>query len=120
MVREVRDFRAEVPKRGAIQIGKIRHALAGGGGLLADDEPLHARARKMSSTDNGMQVRYEGDAVAWQSANRLQADVIEIDREQDIVKAHGRVVSQLLDRETLSQRRPKNPRSRRPVRLSPS
>ena len=73
-------------------------AASGGGGLLADDEPLHARARKMSSTDNGMQVRYEGDAVAWQSANRLQADVIEIDREQDIVKAHGRVVSQLMDK----------------------
>ena len=71
---------------------------SGGGGLLADDEPLHARARKMSSTENGLQVRYEGNAVAWQSANRLQADVIEIDRDQDIVKAHGKVVSQLLDK----------------------
>ena len=69
-----------------------------GGGLLAADQPLHARARKMSSTDNGLQVRYEGNAVVWQSANRLQADVIEIDRDQEIVKAHGKVVSQLLDK----------------------
>jgi lipopolysaccharide export system protein LptA len=71
---------------------------AASGGMLAEDEPLHATANKMSSTDNNLQVRYEGNAVAWQGANRLQADVIEIDRENDILKAHGHVISQLLDK----------------------
>ncbi|MBV8817076.1 MAG: LPS export ABC transporter periplasmic protein LptC [Acidobacteriaceae bacterium] len=68
------------------------------GGLLADDQPMHAKAKKMISKDNNLQIRYEGDAVAWQDSNRLQADVIEIDRENNILKAHGHVVSQLLDK----------------------
>ena len=47
---------------------------------------MHAKAKKMSSTDSNLHVRYEGNAVAWQSSNRLQADVIEIDRENDVVQ----------------------------------
>src|SRR5207237_3805651 len=70
------------------------------GGMLSNDEPLHAKANKMVSTDNNLQVRYDGNAVAWQGSNRLQADVIEIDRENSILKAHGHVISQLLDKST--------------------
>jgi lipopolysaccharide export system protein LptA len=69
-----------------------------GGSLLADDEPLHAKARQMTSTDNNQQVRYEGNAILWQGANRLQADVVEIDRYNDVVKAHGHVISELIDK----------------------
>ncbi len=36
--------------------------------------------------------------MAWQDSNRLTADIMEIDREHDILKAHGHVVSQLLDK----------------------
>jgi lipopolysaccharide export system protein LptA len=71
---------------------------AASGGMLAQDEPLHAKANKMFATDNNLTVRYDGNAVAWQGANRLQADVIEIDRDNGIVKAHGHVISQLLDK----------------------
>jgi len=71
---------------------------SGGGSLLADDEPLHARARKMTSSDNNLQVRYEGNVVLWQGANRLEADVVEIDRDNSVLKAHGHVVSQFLDK----------------------
>ena len=70
----------------------------GGGGLLAEDEPLHAKARLMTSTDSNQQVRYEGNAVLWQGANRLQADAVEIDRDNDVVKAHGHVISELIDK----------------------
>jgi lipopolysaccharide export system protein LptA len=70
----------------------------GSSGLLSQDEPMHAKAKKMSSTDNNLQVRYEGNAIAWQGNDRLEADVIEIDRDNNIVKAHGHVVSQLLDK----------------------
>jgi lipopolysaccharide export system protein LptA len=69
-----------------------------GGGMLSEDEPLHARAKKMVSTDNNLQIRYEGGAVLWQGANRLEADVVEIDRDNDNLKAHGHVMSQLLDK----------------------
>ncbi len=66
--------------------------------MLSEDEPLHARAKKMSSSDNSQQIRYEGTAVLWQGANRLEADTVEIDRENSVLKAHGHVVSQLLDK----------------------
>jgi lipopolysaccharide export system protein LptA len=69
-----------------------------GGGMLSEDEPLHARAKKMVSTDNNLQVRYEGDAVLWQGADRLEAETVEIDRDNNLLKAHGHVLSQLLDK----------------------
>ncbi len=69
-----------------------------GGGMLSEDEPLHARAKKMVSTDNNLLVRYEGDAVLWQGADRLEAESVEIDRDNNLLKAHGHVLSQLLDK----------------------
>jgi len=69
-----------------------------GGGMLSEDEPLHARAKKMVSTDNNLNIRYEGNAMLWQGANRLEADIVEIDRDNDVLKAHGHVVSQLVDK----------------------
>lgn len=72
-------------------------------GLLSSEEPTHARARKMLATDDNLHIRYEGAAVLWQESNRLTADVIEIDREQGSVAAHGNVVSQFLDKQKQDQ-----------------
>jgi lipopolysaccharide export system protein LptA len=69
-----------------------------GGGMLDENEPLHARAKKMISKDNNLDIRYEGDAVLWQGADRLEADTVEIDRDNNLLKAHGHVLSQLLDK----------------------
>jgi lipopolysaccharide export system protein LptA len=69
-----------------------------GGGMLSEDEPLHARAKKMISKDNNLDIRYEGDAVLWQGADRLEAETVEIDRDNNLLKAHGHVLSQLLDK----------------------
>jgi lipopolysaccharide export system protein LptA len=71
---------------------------ASGGGMLSEDEPLHARAKKMISRDNNLDIRYEGDAVLWQGSDRLEAETVEIDRNENLLKAHGHVVSQLLDK----------------------
>jgi lipopolysaccharide export system protein LptA len=71
---------------------------SGGGGMLSEDEPLHARAKKMVSKDNNLDIRYEGDAVLWQGADRLEAETVEIDRDNNLLKAHGHVLSQLLDK----------------------
>ena len=71
---------------------------SGGGGMLSQDEPLHARAKKMVSRDNNLSIRYEGDAVLWQGADRLEAETVEIDRDNNLLKAHGHVLSQLLDK----------------------
>jgi lipopolysaccharide export system protein LptA len=69
-----------------------------GGGMLDQDKPLHARAQKMVSRDNHLDIRYEGGAVLWQDADKLEADTVEIDRDNDLLKAHGHVLSQLLDK----------------------
>lgn len=66
--------------------------------MLSNDEPVHARARHMTTTDDNTVIRYEGNAVAWQGADRVQADVIEINRDDGRLSAHGHVISQLLDR----------------------
>jgi len=69
-----------------------------GGGMLSEDEPLYARAKRMISTNNNLLVRYEGNAVLWQAGDRLEAESVEIDRDNNLVKAHGHVLSQLLDK----------------------
>jgi lipopolysaccharide export system protein LptA len=69
-----------------------------GGGMLSEDEPLHARAKKMISKDNNLDIRYEGDAVLWQGGDRLEAETVEIDRDSNLLKAHGHVLTQLLDK----------------------
>jgi lipopolysaccharide export system protein LptA len=71
---------------------------SGGGGMLSEDEPLHARAKKMVSQDNNLVIRYEGSAVLWQGADRLEAETVEIDRDNSVLKAQGHVLSQLLDK----------------------
>ncbi|MBI4876341.1 MAG: LPS export ABC transporter periplasmic protein LptC [Acidobacteria bacterium] len=69
-----------------------------GSAMLAADQPVQARAEKMTATNHNRHLVYEGDAVLWQGASRLQADRIEIDRDQRYLAAQGRVVSQFLDR----------------------
>jgi lipopolysaccharide export system protein LptA len=66
--------------------------------MLSNDQPMHARASKMISTEKNHHLKYEGNAVLWQGANRLQGDFVEIDRDKSTLSAHGRVVSQLVDK----------------------
>jgi lipopolysaccharide export system protein LptA len=74
--------------------------------MLSSDEPLQAKAARMTSEENNLQIRYEGNALMWQGANRLQADRIDIDRENGRLEAQGNVKSQLLDKaETLKQKK---------------
>ncbi len=70
----------------------------GSSSMLSADLPLQASAAGMTSTNQGQQLRYEGFAKAWQGANRVQADRIEIDHQRGIMEAHGQVVTQLYDK----------------------
>jgi lipopolysaccharide export system protein LptA len=84
-------------------------------GMLNQDEPLHGIAKKMVSTENNTKVRYEGNVVLWQGANRLTADVVDIDRDNDILKAHGHVVSQLMEKEKKQEAgKPEGQEARKP------
>lgn len=67
-------------------------------GMLSGDEVIHATAHRMTSSDDNMRLRYEGEAKAWQGANRVEADRIDIDRKQRTLEAHGNVATQFADR----------------------
>ena len=66
--------------------------------MLSNQDVLEARAQRMISTNNNRKIRYEGSAVAWQGANRVEADRLDIDREKRVLEAHGKVVSQFVDK----------------------
>jgi phospholipid transport system substrate-binding protein len=51
--------------------------------MLSGDEPLQATARKMESRNRNRTIHYEGAVNMWQGANRIRADVVDIDRVAD-------------------------------------
>ncbi|MBI3281763.1 MAG: LPS export ABC transporter periplasmic protein LptC [Acidobacteria bacterium] len=67
---------------------------ADGTSMLAGDEPLRARAARMSSTGNRRRIRYQGSAELWQGANRLTAEWVEIDRAARRLHARTNVATQ--------------------------
>lgn len=74
--------------------------------MLSNQEVLQARAQTMVSTNRGQHLHYEGSAVAWQGANRVEANSIDIDRAQRVMEAHGNVMSQFADRTSDSSKSP--------------
>jgi lipopolysaccharide export system protein LptA len=65
--------------------------------MLDATETMQSQADKMVTTDSNTKVAYTGHAVMWQGANRISADCINIDRDQQSLLAHGNVVSELVD-----------------------
>jgi lipopolysaccharide export system protein LptA len=67
--------------------------------MLDTDEIMQARAQHMVSTDDNAKIHYEGNAVAWQGSNRVEGDRLYIDRDAGTLEAHGKVVSQFVDKD---------------------
>lgn len=67
--------------------------------VLSSDEVMQARAQHMTSSDDNTKIHYDGNAVAWQGANRVEADRLDIDRDSQIMEAHGHVKSQFVDKD---------------------
>ncbi len=67
--------------------------------MLSTEEVMQARAQHMTSTDNNQVIHYQGNAVAWQGANRVEADRLDIDRDEQVMEAHGKVKSQFVDKD---------------------
>jgi lipopolysaccharide export system protein LptA len=63
--------------------------------MLSGDEPLHAQARRMDSSNRNRKLHYEGEVVMWQGANRIRGDVVDLDREKRILVAEGHVITNL-------------------------
>jgi lipopolysaccharide export system protein LptA len=65
--------------------------------LLSGDEPLQAVAERTQSANHNRQVHYQGKAMLWQGANRVQAAEVWIDRDKHQMRAEGNVVTQFVD-----------------------
>ena len=67
-------------------------------GAVVSEDVMRATADEMINSGGNRRVRYQGKAVMWQGPNRLTAQRIDIDRDQQTLEAYGQVVNQLLDR----------------------
>ena len=68
-----------------------------GTSMLDDTQAMQATADKMITRENNTKVHYESHAVMWQGANRVAADVIDVDRDEQTLHAVRNVVSELVD-----------------------
>ncbi len=65
--------------------------------MLSAEEPVQAVSHRMTTSGNNQRIVYDGGAVLWQGASRLEAGHIEIDRKDQILKARDNVASRLVD-----------------------
>jgi lipopolysaccharide export system protein LptA len=74
--------------------------------LMDSSETTQARAAKMSTKEENKWIRYEGGAVLWQGADKIEADVITIDRKAQTLLATGKVFTQTRERPNANAKQP--------------
>jgi len=67
--------------------------------MLSKDEATQGMADHVISADRNKTIHYIGNAVLWQTSNRIQADKIDLDRDKKSIVADGQVISQFQDKE---------------------
>jgi lipopolysaccharide export system protein LptA len=77
--------------------------------LLSGDQPIQGRAAHMTSADKKKVIHYDGDAILWQGSDRIQASVIDIDRNKHALIADGKVTTQLIDKPKVDKTKPDEP-----------
>jgi lipopolysaccharide export system protein LptA len=88
------DFEAQ----GRVATTRMPDQKGSSSGMLSNTDVMQARAQRMTSTEHNQNIHYEGNAVVWQGANRVEADRIDINRGRQVFDAHGKVVSQFIDK----------------------
>ncbi|HYO84210.1 MAG TPA: LptA/OstA family protein, partial [Bryobacteraceae bacterium] len=68
------------------------------GGMLSANAPVQARAARMTTTGDNSIIVYDGSALLWQGADRIQANTIRIDQKANSLWAQGSVQTRLLDK----------------------
>lgn len=66
--------------------------------MLDKDEPTLGTADHIASANRNHLIHYTGNAVVWQTSNRVQADAIDIDRDKKSLIADGKVVTWFEDK----------------------
>jgi lipopolysaccharide export system protein LptA len=68
-----------------------------GTSMLDATQPMQAQADNMQTRNDNSKIFYEGNVVMWQGGNRISANHIVIDRDNQSLDAVGNVVSELVD-----------------------
>jgi LPS export ABC transporter protein LptC len=76
--------------------------------MLDKDEPTLGSADRVTSANRNHLVHYAGNAVVWQTSNRIQAERIDIDRDKKSIVAEGKVVTQFEDKPKADADAPKD------------
>lgn len=66
--------------------------------MLDKSEATQGLADHVTSANRNHLIHYVGNAVLWQTSNRIQADRIDVDRDRKSLVADGQVVSQFEDK----------------------
>jgi len=74
--------------------------------LIDSSETIQARAAKMTTRNENKWIRYEGGAMLWQGADKVEAETITIDRRTQILTASGKVFTQTRERPKANAKQP--------------
>ena len=84
--------------------------------LLDGDQPTQGQARHMTSANHNKLVHYEGDVLLWQETNRIQGDVIDLNRDKHTLTASGHVVTTFVDQPA---KKPSQENAKAPAKTAP-
>lgn len=83
--------------RGHVATTRLPEESKSASAMLDKNEPTLGTADRVTSANRNHLVRYSGNAVVWQTSNRIQGDRIDIDRDKKSLIADGKVVTQFED-----------------------
>ncbi|HYM12731.1 MAG TPA: LptA/OstA family protein, partial [Bryobacterales bacterium] len=70
---------------------------AGSDSLFSSEQPMHATAQRFDAEQHNTILHYHGSARLWQEGNSVQAQEIDLDRNERTLHANGNVVSILVE-----------------------
>ena len=82
---------------GHVSTTRLPDGQKGESAMLDNKEPTQGTADRVTSSNHNQTIRYIGNAVVWQSSNRIQADRIDIERDRKMLTADNKVVTQFQD-----------------------
>jgi lipopolysaccharide export system protein LptA len=96
---ELQQATGDFDARGHVSTTRLPDQKKTSSDMLDKDEPTQGTADRVISADRNNVIHYMGNAALWQSANRIQADKIDVDRRKKSIVADGQVISQFLDKD---------------------
>ena len=92
--------------RGQVSTTRLPDQKKSASDMLDKDQPTQGTADRVVSADHNHLVHYIGNAVLWQTSNRISANTIDVDREKKTLVADGQVVSQFIDDKSTDNKNP--------------